>query len=78
MASWGLVSSVVSAALSYLIQPAVGRLLPPGVFSEAQSLLALYMMLAMPATPFALLITRRVVQDRSDRSDLSAGARGAA
>src|SRR5262245_46075747 len=60
VASWGFVSGVVSAGLSYVIQPVIGRLLSPAANGEAQSLLALYMMLAMPATPLVLVITRRV------------------
>lgn len=63
VATWGVVSSIVAAALAYVLQVAIGGAMLPASFSETQSLLGLYMMLSMPAVPVLLLITRRIVQD---------------
>jgi O-antigen/teichoic acid export membrane protein len=69
VASWGLLATVLTAGLSYVLQVAVGRLMAPASYSETQSLLGLFMMLAMTAAPVLLVVTRRVVEERARQDE---------
>ena len=65
VASWGLAANVAAALLSYLLHLVVGRFMSPESYSETLSLLSVYMMVLMPATPFLLVVTRRVAEERA-------------
>jgi O-antigen/teichoic acid export membrane protein len=60
---------LLANVLSYLFQLSMGRFFDPHVFSEIQSLLGLFMLVAVPATSFSMLVTRQT----SERLSLGLG-----
>jgi O-antigen/teichoic acid export membrane protein len=74
LASWGLLSSVTTAALTWILQLAVARFMAPAPYAEALVLLAVFMVLAAPLIPILLVVTTRVVDLRREGREGDAGA----
>lgn len=64
VASWGLAASILAAALTWILQLAAAQFLSPARYAEALSLLAIFMLLAVPLVPVLLLVTREAVDAR--------------
>jgi O-antigen/teichoic acid export membrane protein len=66
VASWGLVSSVAASTLTWALQLVVARFMAPERYGEVLSLLAIFMVLAVPLVPVLLVVTRQVVEANRD------------
>jgi O-antigen/teichoic acid export membrane protein len=66
LASWGLASSVVASALTWVLQLAVARFMAPESYGEVLSLLAIFMVLSVPLVPVLVVVTRQVVEATRD------------